>query len=44
MRREKMKAQWQIVDTETKKAIPLGEEFELVDFCQKDFNGKTTMS
>ena len=39
-----MIAQWQIIDVETKKAITVGESFELVDFCKKDFDKEATVS
>jgi len=39
-----MKAQWQIIDTETELAIKVGREIELVDFYKSAFNGNTKMS
>lgn len=39
-----MKAQWQIIDIDTGLAITVGRIIELVDFCKRDFNGKTKMS
>ena len=34
-----MRVQYQLVDVETRKAIPVGEVFELVD-CMKTYFGK----
>ena len=39
-----MKAQWQIIDLETGKAISVGEEFELVDFMKRYFDNEEAMS
>ena len=39
-----MKVQWQIVDLETKKAISVGEKFELVGFMKRYFNNEDAMS
>ena len=39
-----MKAQWQIVDVETGKAIKIDGEFELVDFCKNLFDENEAMS
>ncbi len=39
-----MKAQWQIIDVETKKVIPVGRKIELVDFCKHDFDEGRPMS
>jgi hypothetical protein len=39
-----MKAQWQIVDVETGKAIKVEGEIELVDFCKEYFDNEILMS
>jgi hypothetical protein len=38
-----MKVQYQLVDVETKKAIPIGDEIEIVDFMG-DFDNPEPMS
>ena len=39
-----MNVQWQVIDLDTKKAISVGERFELVEFCKEYFDGATEMS
>jgi len=39
-----MKAQWQIVDLDTGRAIVIGSEIELVDFCKTYFEEGEAMS
>ena len=39
-----MKAQWQLVDIETGRAIKVEDEFELTDFCKSYFNDQFIMS
>ena len=39
--RFEMKVQWQLVDIETKKVIKVDDEFELVDFMRRYFDGST---
>ena len=39
-----MKVQYQLVDVETKKAIPIGNVFQIVDFMKSDFDKEGAMS
>lgn len=38
-----MKAQWQLMDVETKKCITIGKELELVDYIKFLFDGNNSI-
>lgn len=40
----KMKVQWQLIDIETKKSIPVDEVFEAIDAMKYLFDGQISMS
>jgi hypothetical protein len=39
-----VKVQYQLVDIETKKAIPIGDEFAIIDFMKTDFGKGESMT
>ena len=39
-----MKVQWQLVDIDTNNKLNVGEVFELVDFMERYFDNKQTIS